>query len=246
MIKRLLSLSTHLPPKVNSNHRITSQCVACLAAIRGYGLCQACLADLPGNTHACRQCALPLPDLPLRAAYCGQCLADPPPFDRVVAPWCYQFPVNRLISRYKYRQQRILGMPLIRGLGATLSAELADHPELKPDLLIPSPMHPAKQRRRHFNQAEDIAEQISRTLAIPWTVARVTRRHPGIAQSGLDRRQRLVNLRNAFAVSGPVPAHVAIIDDVVTTGATARALAKTLRDAGAERIQVWALARTPG
>ncbi len=245
MIKRLLSLSTHLQQKVNSDNRITSQCVACLASVRGYGLCRECLADLPRNSHACRQCALPLADLPLRPAYCGQCLADPPPFDRVVAPWRYQFPVNRLISQYKYRQQRTFGRPLIQALADTLSGELSTHPELTPELLIPSPMHAAKQRRRQFNQAEDITEQISRTLAIPWTVTMVTRRRPGTAQSGLDRRQRLVNLRNAFTVTGPVPAHVAIVDDVVTTGATARALAKTLRQAGAERVQVWALARTP-
>lgn len=246
MIKRLISLSTLLQPKVNSSLRFTSQCVACLSRIHGHGLCQGCLADLPDNACACRQCALPLPDLPLRTACCGECLADPPLFDRVIAPWRYQFPVNRLISRYKYRRQRTLGMPLIRGLAETLSAELEAHPERRPDLLIPSPMHAAKQRRRQFNQAEDIAEQISRALAIPWTVTRVTRAHPGVAQSGLDRRARLVNLRTAFTVTGPVPARVAIVDDVVTTGATARALAKVLRQAGAEQVQVWALARTPG
>ncbi|MDX1801572.1 MAG: ComF family protein [Marinobacter sp.] len=246
MIKRLLSLSTHLQPKVNSRHRPTSQCVACLSSICGYGLCQDCLADLPVNAVACRQCALPLPDLPLTSAYCGECLADPPAFDRVVAPWRYQFPVNRLISRYKYRQQRALGMPLIRALADTLSGELEANPALRPDLLIPSPMHAAKQRRRQFNQAEDIAEQVGRTLAIPWGVTRATRCHPGTAQSGLDRRERLVNLRGAFTVNGPVPAHVAIIDDVVTTGATARTLARALRQAGAVQIQVWALARTPG
>lgn len=245
MIKRLLSLSTFIPLKVNSDHRTVTQCVACLAAIRGYGLCPGCLADLPGNTHACQQCALPLPNLPGQAPHCGQCLAEPPPFDRVVAPWRYQFPVNRLISRYKYRQQRSLGMPLIRSLGSTLADELMASPELRPALLVPSPMHPVKQRRRQFNQAEDIAEQISRTLDIPWSVTLVKRRRGGVSQSGLGRQQRLVNLRNAFTVTGPVPAHIAIVDDVVTTGATARALAGALRQAGAERIQIWALARTP-
>jgi ComF family protein len=176
---------------------------------------------------------------------CGECIGQPPPFQRVITPWRYEFPVNRLISRYKYSGERALGRPLIEGLVQRVLEEMAREPDRRPDILVPSPMHPARQRRRGFNQAEDIAEYVSRAIGVPWTVTLVQRRHKVSAQSGLDRAQRLANLRQAFSVAGPAPERVAIIDDVITTGATARTLAAILNRAGAQHVEIWALARTP-
>ncbi|MBS3804020.1 MAG: ComF family protein [Oleiphilaceae bacterium] len=176
---------------------------------------------------------------------CGDCIRQLPPFQRVIAPWRYEFPVNRLISRYKYSGQRALGKPLIDGLVRQVAEEMEREPGRRPDVLVPSPMHPARQRRRGFNQAEDIAESVSRAIGVPWSVTLVRRRQKVAAQSELDRAQRLANLRQAFSVSGPSPGRVAIIDDVITTGATARTLASVLSQAGARHVEIWALARTP-
>lgn len=246
MIKRLKLLSTQFISKVNSSLSLTGQCVACCAGFQGQGLCPACLKALPYNLQHCRQCALPLAFAPNRPVLCGECLKHPPSFDRVITPLRYQFPVNRLISRYKYSHQRALGRPLISVLINEVSDHLARSPMRRPDVLIPSPMHPAKQRKRGFNQAEDIAELLSLSIGVPWSVTLVKRQHAGTAQSGLNRKQRLANLKGTFVVTGRPPLRIAIIDDVMTTGATARVLAQVLKTAGAAEVDVWALARTPG
>jgi ComF family protein len=107
-------------------------------------------------------------------------------------------------------------------------------------------MHPQRRRQRGFNQARDIAEQLSTRLDIPLAGNLVQRRSTVQAQRTLNRAQRLANLQGVFQATGTPPPRIAIIDDVVTTGATARLLAQALQQAGAEHIQIWALARTPG
>jgi ComF family protein len=107
-------------------------------------------------------------------------------------------------------------------------------------------MHPKRRRQRGFNQARDIAEQLSTRLNIPLSGNLVQRQRTVQAQRTLSRAQRLANLQGVFQATGTPPPRIAIIDDVVTTGATARLLAHVLRQAGAEHIQIWALARTPG
>ncbi|WP_228141561.1 ComF family protein [Marinobacter sp. X15-166B] len=199
---------------------------------------------MPLNRQSCRQCALPLPTAAADLR-CGECLRDPPHFQRALAPWCYQFPVDRLISHYKYQRQYACGRPLIDGLVQHLHDQGCFTPPRRPELIIPSPMHPDKRRQRGFNQAEDMAERVSRCAGIPWSVNVLQRIRRTAPQSGLDRHQRLTNLSNLYRVTGAVPARVAIVDDVVTTGATARAMASALRRAGARNIEIWALARTP-
>ncbi|NMT65442.1 ComF family protein [Marinobacter orientalis] len=259
MIKGLRSLSTLLTPKVNSGEWIREsiqgirgllpaaggQCIACLEPDAHFGLCAPCREDLPVNHWHCRCCALPLA-FAGDETLCGQCLQAPPPFSRVIAPWRYRFPVDGMIQRYKYNGQRAFARPLINDFADHLIAVLEADPELRPDLLVASPMHPARRRRRGFNQAADIAEQISKRSAIPWTTDLVTRSRQTRPQRGLNREQRLANLRGIYQVTAIPPARVAIVDDVVTTGATARRLAEVLQIAGATDVQVWALARTPG
>ncbi|UDL06568.1 ComF family protein [Marinobacter sp. CA1] len=243
MIKGLRALSTHFPPLVNRVLDAGNLCVACLAPAPT-GLCQACFDALPVNRTPCRCCALPLPASTPAAALCGDCQARPPHFRHTIAPWLYGFPVDQLISGYKYRRQPSLGHPLVQAWLAQFRVSLMPSGEL-PQLLIPTPMRPWRQRRRGFNQAEDIAEQLGRHLDLPWSASTVRRVGPQQPQAGLQRRQRLRNLGTAFQVLGPVPDRVAIVDDVMTTGATARAMARALSRAGASDIQVWALARTP-
>lgn len=250
MIKGLWPLSTQIQLKVNSGISPNTSgngqlCTACLAPNARDGLCRGCRDSLPYNRWHCRRCALPLAfrdDTQL----CGECQRQPPPFSRVVTPWRYQFPVDRMIHRYKYQGQRAFGLPLIRDFSLCIAHDLHQSPENRPDLLVPSPMHRARRRKRGFNQADDITEQLSRALAIPWSASMLTRTRKTRPQSGLSRDERLANLRGIVRVTTAPPAKVAIIDDVITTGATARVLAEALTAAGALDVQVWALARTPG
>ncbi|MFO8142309.1 MAG: ComF family protein [Marinobacter sp.] len=149
-----------------------------------------------------------------------------------------------MIGRYKYHGHRKFVRPLLTDFGQFLEQQLL--PEDRPDVLIPAPMHWLRRWQRGFNQAQDIAEFVGGQLAIPVAASAVRRSRQVKAQRGLNRAGRLANLDKVFQVRGTVPQRVAIVDDVVTTGATVRTLARALAEAGARDIQVWALARTPG
>lgn len=244
MIKGLHRLSTLMGQKVNSVKH-GGLCVACLSPSAFNGLCHPCRDELPVNRWHCRCCALPLA-FPSSGLLCGDCLKHPPPFDTAFIPWRYQYPLDGMIGRYKYNGQRKFGRPLMADLGNLLEKALHDGRITRPEALIPAPMDATRRRQRGFNQAQDIAETIGGQLNIPLAsglVQRVRRVH---AQRELNREARLANLRGVFEVTSAAPNRVAIVDDVVTTGATVRVLASVLREAGAREIQVWALARTPG
>lgn len=259
MISSLQSLSTCAKRMVNSifaaSLRIESTlalkalCVVCLTPTRNDSLCGACQTALPANACACLQCALPLPETMAGTAAgrmpathkCGPCHHRSPAFDRTIAPWRYEFPVSGIIGRFKYGGQRAYGQPLARGLAGLIAARA----EPLPELLIPVPMHPRKLRRRGFNQSEEVAHWLSRQLRIPVSRRLLLRIHQSDAQSTLRRRQRLKNLKGAFRVTDRIPSHVALIDDVMTTGATAEELSRLLKKNGAREVEVWVLARTP-
>ncbi|MFV8570431.1 ComF family protein [Marinobacter sp. SBS5] len=242
MINRLKPLSTLFDQLVN-RESTAGRCVTCLDAPAYHGLCAPCRADLPHNCLHCDTCALPLAFAgPVRR--CGECLTSPPPFTRSLIPWRYQFPVDSMIGRYKYHGQRKFARPLLADFGDYLEQKLDDSEH--PELLIPAPMHWLRRWQRGFNQAQDIAEHVGARLDIPVGSKAVRRRRQVRAQRGLNRSGRLTNLNKVFEVCTPIPERVAIVDDVVTTGATTRALARALTEAGARDIQIWALARTPG
>lgn len=244
MIKGLDWLSTFMGRKVNSAKH-GGLCVACLSPNAFNGLCQPCRGDLPVNQWHCRCCALPLA-FPSAELLCGDCLKHPPPYDLSLVPWRYQYPVDGMIGRYKYNGQRKFGRPLMEDFAEIAEQALACGRVARPGVLIPAPMHARRRRQRGFNQAQDIAETLGRHLGIPVASDAVRRVRRVRAQRELNREARLANLRGVFEVVSAVPERVAIVDDVVTTGATVRVLASVLREAGAREIQVWALARTPG
>lgn len=260
MIKPLTALSTRFSDLVNqiikhdepAGTRIHPEpkwvlpelCVGCLGSNAVNGLCQGCRQDLPVNSPACIRCALPMHTLHARLV-CGECLKCPPPFDSAFIPWRYQFPLDRMVSHYKYRGQRHFARPLMADISGLLADRLVTQPDHRPELLVAAPMHRKRQRKRGFNQSAEIAESISEHTGIPWSDQLLRRMRATSAQSGLDRQRRLANLKGVFQVTDKVPAHVAIVDDVVTTGATARTLASLLKNNGAQIVEIWALARTP-
>lgn len=134
---------------------------------------------------------------------------------------------------------------MVHPLVTLLAEHLRHDAGALPDLILPCPLHPRRYRSRGFNQAAVVAAELGRSLNIPVDYALCARTKAMPPQTGLDRATRLKNLKDAFVLNARPPRHVAIVDDVVTTGATTDHLARTLKAAGAEFVSVWALARTP-
>lgn len=205
-------------------------------------LCDGCRKDLPHNRNSCARCGLPLPQVRVAEALCGRCQTHAPAFDRCLSPYIYRYPVTTMIGRLKFNNGLLYGRLL-----ADLLAAHAASPEIEvPELLIPVPLHPRRLRQRGFNQAALIARGVSRRLGIPVDDGSLRRTKATPPQTGLDQGARLRNLRGAFSlVRRPAAGHVAILDDVVTTGATTGELAGLLKAAGVKRVDVWSCARTP-
>ncbi len=201
-------------------------------------LCTDCLALLPANHNPCLLCALPL-STP-GASYCGRCLVDPPPWRRAHIPWLYDTLLAALIARWKYGGQYWLSPTL----GQLWSQEASDRERV--DALVPVPLHWLRALRRGYNQAELLALGMANATdskARPHWLHR-HRRTPN--QRGLSAMQRNDNLRGAFRASPAVAGlDLALVDDVVTTGSTARAATEALLQAGAGSVELWCLARTP-
>lgn len=203
-----------------------------------YDLCRPCLNDLPRNRTPCRQCGMPLEGS--EAHLCGRCLKKAPPFDRAVIPLLYLPPLDRLVLALKFHQ----GLAHARLLGQLL-ADAVEQSDSRPQLIIPVPLHPQRLRERGYNQALEIARPAARRVNIPIAFDHVQRTRYTGTQTRLKYRERHKNMRNVYVVAKPVPHHVAIVDDVVTSGATVMALAKALKKAGATRVDIWAVARAP-
>jgi len=207
-------------------------------------LCSACEAELPWLGAHCLICALPLS---VHGLVCGACLQRPPTFNRVEAAWRYTFPLDALITRFKHQAQwplgRLLGELLSHHLQHAFSEGLA-----KPDVLLAVPLSSRRLRQRGFNQAQMLARWLGHSLQLPVTEHLLQRTQDTPAQQKLSAAERKRNLRQAFQLSNPQAVagrHVALVDDVLTTGATAEAIARVLKKAGAARVDVYCLARTP-
>lgn len=214
-------------------------CVLCGdAGVPGMDLCLPCRNHLPRAGWSCPRCAIPLARNQ-NGGLCGRCLHRPPAFDFAHAAFTYAHPQDFLLQQLKFNGR----LEIARVLGELMAQRLLESAMTRPTLLIPVPLHAQRLRERGFNQAAELARPIGRRLGIPLDNHCCQRRRSTEAQSGLSRRARMKNLRGAFAVRGPVPGHVAIIDDVMTTGSTAQELARTLKESGADRVDVWVCAR---
>ncbi|MNN17599.1 DNA utilization protein GntX [compost metagenome] len=207
-------------------------------------ICVACETDLPWLGDHCQTCALPLFAAGLT---CGECLLEPPAFEQVVVPWRYGFPVDSLITRFKHNAKWPFGHLLADVLGQYLQHRF-DEGLPRPDVLLPVPLANKRLRERGFNQAAMLARWLSQSLDLPCEERVLRRIKDTDAQQNLDAKARKGNLRNAFSLipdSDVKGRHLALIDDVLTTGATAQAIARLLMNAGAARVDVYCLARTP-
>ncbi len=219
-------------------------CLCGLRSHRTLPLCRECEAELQPNRHRCPGCAIPLAAGSGEPAPCGSCQQRPPAFDAVIAPWLYSEHMAHLVHRWKYRGETRL-TPLLAYLW------LRETPAPAPvDLLVPVPLHWRKLWRRGFNQSDLLARQLCRLcpgIAVCGCHGRLVRRvRPTAPQSGINATERRRNLRGAFTTLDTCATlRIAIVDDVLTTGATAEAMARALRAAGASAVEVWCLARTP-
>ncbi|MET0331963.1 MAG: ComF family protein [Dyella sp.] len=215
------------------------RCLLCGApGADGVDLCPGCVAELPRNRSCCARCALPLAS---PAALCGRCQRQPPPWDAAWAPFRYGWPLDRLESRFKFAAELAAG----RVLSALWLRE--PMPPSLPSLLLPVPLHQSRLRQRGYNQALELAKPLAGAHALTLRHDLLLRQRATDAQTELDARERRRNVRGAFAIKtdAVLPSHVALLDDVMTTGATLAECARVLRRAGVARIDVWALARAP-
>lgn len=215
------------------------RCLACREpAPPGADLCPPCREALPWNTPACPRCALPMP---LQAPCCRDCRRRPPPLHRAHAALRYAAPVDRLLPGFKFHRDLAAGRLLAEAMATRFSALP------RPDALLAVPLHRARLRRRGYDQALELARPLARALDLPLLPGILQRLRATRPQSELDGAARARNLRGAFAVdtAAPLPRHVVLVDDVMTTGATLYAAARTLRQAGVSRVDAWVCARVP-
>lgn len=215
-------------------------CVLCAGrGDTGRDLCAACHASLPYMATACVRCALPMP-VSSAGQECGECQRHAPDYDRGYSLLRYEPPVDQLIQRLKFKAR----LPLARLLGELMAAQLARRESPQPECIIPVPLHRSRLRERGFNQALEIARPLARRLNIALDYQSCVRLRPTAVQSLLPAAARRKNMQGAFQLTRPLKArHVALVDDVVTTGHTLRECAATLRKVGVEHIEVWVVAR---
>lgn len=219
-------------------HALPPLCLLCHAPAAQGNLCTSCRDELPYlPLEHCPSCAVSS----FGGAVCGQCLAHPPRFDRVVAACEYAFPLDRMIQRFKFSNKLAIG-PLL----ASLLRTAIEHEAAPADVIVPMPLSSERLRERGFNQALELARLVSRDTGIPVLAQACVRIRHSEAQSDLPLAARIRNVRGAFACVQDFDGQsVAVVDDVLTTGATLNEVASVLRKAGATRIEGWVAARTP-
>lgn len=202
------------------------------------GSCAGCRAELPWNETACPRCAQPLP----AAATCARCLVRPPSFDCAWCPFLREEPVSSGIAALKYRAE----FRQLRTLGHLMGERLRGRTAPLPELILPVPLSRRRLLLRGFNQALELARAVSHEAGVKVDAHAARMLRVPADQIGQSAAQRRRNLRGAFRIERELRgSHIALIDDVMTTGATLDALARAARAAGAARIEAWALARSP-
>lgn len=208
-----------------------------------YALCSPCLNELPWHpASSCPQCGLTSSGM-----VCGSCISSPPDFDATHSVFLYHYPIDKMMQRYKYGN--------MLNISHTFGQLLAEKSPLRTlntssvDLIIPMPMHPTRLRERGFNQALEIAKILTKNCKEKLDYKGVERQTLTPPQASLPLKERVKNIKGAFKVNTETidklaGKRIAIVDDVMTTGASLNELAKTLKKAGASHVECWVIART--
>lgn len=202
-----------------------------------HALCESCVQHLPTLTFPCERCASPM--TASTPSTCGACLANPPHTDSVRIAYPFVDPLRQLIHRFKYQQTLYL-----TALFSTLIQQTVVQTSPRPQVLIPVPIHPKRLAKRGFNQSILLANTLGRALQISVNRRCCQKIRETPAQILLPLNERKQNLLHSFQLT-PIPqTHIALIDDVYTSGATVQTLAKQFKQNGVERVDVWCIART--
>ena len=226
------SLQANTPghPLSNTSYVFDSACI--------HAACRACLESLPWHSiTSCPQCGLHSD-----GNVCGSCLSSPPDFDATKAVFLYQFPIDAMMVRYKYAGNLHVG----DAFGEFLSKKVNVN---NIDVIIPMPMHPTRLKQRGFNQAIEIAKVLTKNCKDKLDYKSVIRQTLTPPQASLPLKERVKNIKGAFKVHAAATdklagKRIAVIDDVMTTGASLNELAKILKKAGATHVECWVIART--
>ena len=204
-------------------------------------ICDSCEQSLPWIKKACFQCALPLADDASENVLCGRCLKKKPYFDDSRSIFSFEKGIIGLIHKLKFHDK----LAISRLLGYWLANTVVTKME-KPDCLLPVPLHNKRMKQRGFNQSIEISRALKKAWEIPLEMDMVRRVRETQSQTGLDVKQRKKNMKGAFEVLGVINyQHVAIVDDVVTTGSTVNELARILKRNGVKKVSIYSVARAP-
>lgn len=223
---------------------IYGRCWLCRQPLRlmQQGICSYCLRELPAKPLSCPRCGLPSGD---RHQPCGRCLQQPPPWQALVFASDYCLPLSTLIKRFKFQRTPELAPTLARLiLLHWLQAHREQHLN-RPEIILAIPLQDKRCWRRGYNQSELLAQPLARWLGCEYRPAALRRIRATSPQQGLIARARRRNLRGAFRCDENLAGkHVALLDDVVTTGSTVAEVAKLLQKQGVASLQIWCVCRT--
>ena len=231
-------LCASLQPQGLSPQNIPAKAGYSCVKANNHAACRACLNDLPWHPKtSCPQCGLAS-----SGQLCGSCISSSPDFDATTSVFLYDYPIDAMMQRYKYGNMLNLGHTFGQLLSEKLSLENID-------LIIPMPMHPTRLKERGFNQALEIAKVLTKNCKDKLDYKNVERQTLTPPQASLPLKERVKNIKGAFKVNAEVKdkiagKRIAIVDDVMTTGASLNELAKTLKKAGASHVECWIIART--
>jgi ComF family protein len=215
---------------------LPARCLICRQPAQfGLALCSSCHAELPYNDTSCAHCAQPLT---AQGMVCGHCQQSPPHYNHAFSPLLYKDQARQLILELKFqgklRNARLLAKLFLEQLPA-------NEP---PEVLIPVPLHPKRLRERGYNQSLELARELAKLMAIPLDIQSTRRNRYTERQADLPLKDKKGNVKNAFEVIGNLKTrHIAIIDDVMTSGHTVNEFARALKQSGAERVDIWVMAR---
>ncbi|RBP53091.1 ComF family protein [Arenicella xantha] len=222
------------------NWLFPKRCLACdrVTHTPNIACCDNCYSKLPFQSATCRRCGQRFSG---HTDHCGRCIASPPDYDLCYCPFSYESPISDQIIALKYRNHP----ELARDLGTLLANELQTSVSVLPELIVPVPLHLSRIRERGYNQASLLAKQVGKILDIPVDYTLLEKAVKTKNQAELSLKARSQNLNGCFKLNRKIEAqNVAIIDDVVTTGATVGEIAKILKKKGVDYIQVWGVAHT--